>query len=83
MIDCLLHAPNWGAGPQPRHTPWLGIEPATFCFGAKGALYSNTSLFFALIPTFSQPNVHLTAVRENRESWGSHRTASAANNLVS
>ena len=24
---CLAHAPYWGPGLQPRHVPWLGIEP--------------------------------------------------------
>ena len=28
-ISCLLHIPNWGPGPQPRHEPWQRIEPAT------------------------------------------------------
>ena len=28
-ISCLSHTPSWGPGPQPRHVPWLGIEPAT------------------------------------------------------
>ena len=32
LICCLLHGPNWGPGPQPRHVPWLGIEPAAFQF---------------------------------------------------
>ena len=26
--------PYWGLGPQPRHVPWLGIEPATLWFTA-------------------------------------------------
>ena len=30
QIGCLLHTPNWGPGPQRRHMPWLGIEPANF-----------------------------------------------------
>ena len=29
-ISCALLAPSWGPGLQPRHVPWLGIEPATF-----------------------------------------------------
>ena len=29
-IEHLLHTPNWGPGPQPRHVPWLGIEPVIF-----------------------------------------------------
>ena len=28
--NCLLHVPNRGPGPQPRHVPWLGIHLATF-----------------------------------------------------
>ena len=31
-IGCLSHAPSWGPGPQPRHVPWLGIEPVAFQF---------------------------------------------------
>ena len=31
MCGCLLCAPYWGPGPQPRHVPSLGIEPATLC----------------------------------------------------
>ena len=33
-IGCLLHAPNWGPSPQPKHVPWLGIEPMTFWFSS-------------------------------------------------
>ena len=29
MRGCLSHAPYWGPGPQPRHTPSLGIELVT------------------------------------------------------
>ena len=32
LIDCFSHIPNQGPGPQPRHVPCLGIEPATFQF---------------------------------------------------
>ena len=32
-VVCLLHTPYWGPGLQPRHVPWLGIEPATLWFG--------------------------------------------------
>ena len=32
--QCLVasHATFWGSGPQPKHVPWLGIEPATLWF---------------------------------------------------
>ena len=29
MCDCLLHAPSWGPGLQPRHVLWVGIKLAT------------------------------------------------------
>ena len=32
MCGCLSNAPYWGPGPQPRHVPWLGIEPANLWF---------------------------------------------------
>ena len=32
MCGCLLCTPYWGPGLQPRHVPWLGIEPATLWF---------------------------------------------------
>ena len=31
-IDCLLHAPNWRSGQQPRHVLWSGFEQVTFLF---------------------------------------------------
>ena len=31
-IGCLLHAPNWGPGPQSRRVPWLKTELVTFHF---------------------------------------------------
>ena len=34
MCGCLSHGPHWGPGLQPRHVPWLGIEPATVWFTA-------------------------------------------------
>ena len=35
MCGCLSRAPHWGPGPQPRHMPWLGIEPATPWFTGR------------------------------------------------
>ena len=32
ICGCLSHAPYWGPGLQPRHVPWLGIEPVTLWF---------------------------------------------------
>ena len=35
MCGCLLCAPYWGPGLQPKHVPWLGIEPATLWFTSR------------------------------------------------
>ena len=39
MCGCLSHAPNWAPGPQPRHVPWLGIEPATLWFTGRHSIH--------------------------------------------
>ena len=39
---CLLHTPYWGPGPQPRHVPWLGIEPETLWFTGWRSLHRTT-----------------------------------------
>ena len=36
MCGCLLHAPYWGPGPQPRLVPWpLGIKQVTLWFSGQ------------------------------------------------
>ena len=35
MCDYFLCAPYWGPGPQPRHVPWLGIQPAMLWFAGR------------------------------------------------
>ena len=42
MCGCVLHAPHWGAGPQPRHVPWLGIEPPTLQFTGWHSIHWTT-----------------------------------------
>ena len=32
MCGCRLEAPCWGPDLQPRHVPWLGMEPTTLWF---------------------------------------------------
>ena len=39
LISCLLHIPNWGPGPQPRHVPWLGIKPVTLWFTGQHSIH--------------------------------------------
>ena len=35
MCGCISWAPYWGPGPQPRHVPWLGMEPVTLSFAGR------------------------------------------------
>ena len=39
MCGCLSCAPYWGAGPQPRHVPWLGIRLATLWFAGQHSIH--------------------------------------------
>ena len=39
VCGCLLHSPNWGHGLQPRHVPWLGIEPVTLWFTSQHSIH--------------------------------------------
>ena len=58
MCGCLPHAPYWGPGLQPRHVPWLGIEPAapwsTGWHSIHWATLAKTKLFsiFKMPPLF-------------------------------
>ena len=42
MCGCLSWAPNWGPGPQPKHVPQKGIEPATPCFAGWHSIHCAT-----------------------------------------
>ena len=39
MCCCLLCAPYWGPGLQPRHVPWLGIKPVTLRFTGQHPIH--------------------------------------------
>ena len=39
MCGCLSHDPYWGPGVQPRHVPWLGIEPVTLGFAGWHSIH--------------------------------------------
>ena len=41
MCGCLSHAPYWGPDPQPRHVPWLGIEPEPFVLQSGHLIHIN------------------------------------------
>ena len=42
MCDCLSHAPYGGLDLQPKHVPWLGIEPVTPWFAGWRSIHSAT-----------------------------------------
>ena len=39
MCGCLSCAPYWGPGLQPRHVPWLGIEPVILCLAVQHSIH--------------------------------------------
>ena len=39
MCGCLLSAPYWGPGLQPRHVPWLGIKLVTLWFSGQCSVH--------------------------------------------
>ena len=41
-VCCLSHSPNWRPGLQPRHVPWLRIEPMNFHFAGRHSIYWTT-----------------------------------------
>ena len=45
MCGCLSRAPYWGSGSQPRHVPWLGIEPATLWFAGPRSIHWARAVF--------------------------------------
>ena len=59
MCGCLLSAPYWPPGLQPRHMPWLGIEPATLWFTGRQSIHWSTAarapLFFLISNSLWHP----------------------------
>ena len=39
MSGCLSCTPYWGLRSQPRHVPWLGIEPVTLWFSGRHSIH--------------------------------------------
>ena len=48
MCGCPSHTPNWGPGLQPRHVPWLGMQPATVWFTGQPSIHWATPAGFQL-----------------------------------
>ena len=57
MCGCLLCALYWGPGPQPRHVPWLGIEPAIFWFKGRHSVHWATPAR-AILSIIIKSNMH-------------------------
>ena len=55
MCGCLSHTFHWGPGPQPRHVPWLGIEPVTLWFADWHSIHWAT-------PARAKPKVLIVTV---------------------
>ena len=59
MCGCFLHVPlSWGPGLQPRHVPWLGIEPVTFWFAGQHSIHwaTPTRASFMFFKHYLPPN---------------------------
>ena len=39
VCGCLLRPHYWGPGPQPRHVPWLGIQPVILWFTGPRSIH--------------------------------------------
>ena len=73
-IGCLSYTPYRGPGPQPRHVPWLGIEPVTFKFAgrysAHWAIVARAVFVFWKLSLLSQIHQIPTKTSESLEdSW--------------
>ena len=69
MCSCLSHAPYWGPGLQPRHVPWLGIEPATLWFTGRSSIHWATPTRAYLVSWM----VETSLLREESLSLKIHR----------
>ena len=59
MCGCLSLGPHWEPGPQPRHVPWLGIEPTTTLFrrpALNPVSYTSQGYLYFLFPVPFPPS---------------------------
>ena len=60
VCGCLSHIHNWEPSPQPRHVPWLEIEPASLCFSSWHSIHwvtpATTGSLYLLIPCHPLPS---------------------------
>ena len=62
MCGCLLHAPYWGPGLNPRHVPWLGIELATLGFAGQHSIHWATPARAIWLKFIMSWNLYIFAV---------------------
>ena len=63
MCGCLSHTPYWGPGPQPRHVPWLGIEPVTLLFAGPSSIHLTTLARGDNVILFKKKNLSLSSCK--------------------
>ena len=63
LCGCLSPAPHWASGPQPRHVPWMWIEPVTLWFTGQHSIHWATPARAPpAVPSTSQFWCHYTAL---------------------
>ena len=72
MCGCLSCAPIWGPGQQPRHVPWLGIEPVILWFTDHHSIHWATParaecLVSSYWPSFAQTILLMQSVRHSNK----------------
>ena len=55
-ISHLSHTPTWGPSPQPRHVPWLGIEPVILWSAGRHSIHWATPGRAILVIILSEQN---------------------------
>ena len=72
MCGCFSHAPYWKPDLQPRHVPWLGVEPATLWFRGQHSIHWATPARANIILNIRWlPNIYSQGVSNVRKvySW--------------
>ena len=55
MCSCLLRAPHWEHGLQPRHVPWLGMEPVATLWLAGSVHWASPARAICIISFVKLP----------------------------
>ena len=69
-LSCALH--HWGPGPQPRHVPWLEIEPGSLWFAVRHSAHWATPARDGYILKLEVTELTyrwVVCVRERNQEW--------------